>query len=169
MIRLLCVALLVGFFWVGCAGYHVGSVAGKSLQGVNTITVPVAKNESYEPGIQVTVTNEILRRLDDDGTLKTIQSGADSELTVTIKSVDRESIRGNTLDPQATEEYELYLNAEVSFFNRKLGKKVLDKVKVQGSAKFFVQTNQVEAERQAVPLAAEDLANHIVSLVVEGW
>ena len=158
------------FGLVGCAGYHLGSIGGKNLQGINTIFIPTVKNLSYEPDIQVTTTNAIIRAMDNDGTLKTVPSStADADLLVTVTSTKRESIRGNTLDPQATEEYELHVEAEVTLFSRKLSKKLLDKVKVEGVTKFFVQSDQTESERQAYPMAAEDLANHIVSLVVEGW
>jgi Lipopolysaccharide-assembly len=154
----------------GCAGYRVGSVAGEALQGVNTLFVPVAKNESYEPGLQVVTTNEIIRRFDNDGTLKTRQSlGADAQLDITLKSVTRQSLRGNRLDGEATEQYEVTIIAEVTLLNRKLGRKTLDKVLVQGSSKYFVQQDMQEAERQALPTAAEDLATRVVALVVEGW
>lgn len=155
---------------VGCAGYRVGSIAGKDLQGVTSVFVPTVKNESYEPGLPVVTTNAILRKLDNDGTLKTVQSlQADSQLDVVIKSVERHSLRGNRLDGERTEEYEVKITAQATFFNRKLGKKTLDKVTVSGVTKYFVQADQQEAERQALPTAAEDLAQNIVSLVVEGW
>jgi hypothetical protein len=40
---------------------------------------------------------------------------------------------------------------------------------VSGSTSFFTQADINEGERQALPLAAIDLANNTVSLVTEGW
>jgi hypothetical protein len=80
----------------GCAGYRVGNISGRELQGVRSVFVPTVKNETIEPGLPVMVSNEIIRRFDNDGTLETLQSAqADSELDVTIKRMERRPVRGN--------------------------------------------------------------------------
>jgi hypothetical protein len=168
----------------GCAGYRLGNISGKELQGVRSVYVPVCKNESFTPEIQVTVTNAILRAFDNDGTLQTSQQpGSDSQLDVVIKRVTRtpsRSVRRVGLNPitklpetQAnvlvTAEYELKIEAEVTFLNRKVGRNILEKKIVAGTTDYFVQNDQIESERQALPQAAEDLGRHIVSLITEGW
>jgi hypothetical protein len=154
----------------GCAGYRVGNISGRELQGVRSVFVPTVKNETIEPGLPVMVSNEIIRRFDNDGTLETLQSAqADSELDVTIKRMERRPVRGNRRNTLLTETYELTLVAEATFINRKLGRKVFESKEVRGRTEYFVQNNMQEVERQALPLAAEDLANQVVSMVTEGW
>jgi hypothetical protein len=83
--------------------------------------------------------------------------------------MERRPVRGNRRNTLLTETYELTLVAEATFINRKLGRKVFESKEVRGRTEYFVQNNMQEVERQALPLAAEDLANQVVSMVTEGW
>lgn len=162
--------LLMTWGVTGCAGYHVGNVSGRDLQGVRSVYVPVARNSSLEPDIQVTVTNEVIRRFNNDGTLEVNQTAnADSELDITITDVHRTATRSSTSDVLVTAQYQLSIVAKVTFVNRRLGRKIFENSTVTGSTTFFTQSNIQEGERQALPLAAEDLAKNAVALVTEGW
>lgn len=169
--RLYWMLLVIGVtFFTGCSGYRLGNIGGTEIQGVQTIFVPVVKNESYEPGLQVMSTNAIIRRFENDGTLQTVKSsGADSELHVTIKKVQRTGTRSDRNNIIRTAEYDVEIIAEVSYTNRRLGKKIFEGKEVRGKTAYYVQNDNQESERQALPLAAEDLAYNIVKLVVEGW
>jgi len=163
-------ALLIVWGITGCAGYRVGNISGRDLQGVHSVYVPVARNDSLEPDIQVTLTNEIIRRFNNDGTLTVNQtSNADSELDVTIINVHRTASRSSTTNILVTAQYQLTIEAKVTFINRRLGRKIFENNTVSGSTTFFTQANIQEGERQALPLAAEDLAKNAVALVTEGW
>ena len=154
----------------GCAGYRVGNISGRDLQGVRSVYVPTAKNTSLEPDLQMTVTNAIIRRFSDDGTLEVNQNAnADSELDITIINVDHNPIRSSNNDINVTAQYELKIQATATFVNRRLGRKIFENMSVSGSTTFFTQSNIQEGERQALPLAAQDLANNTVKLVTEGW
>jgi hypothetical protein len=154
----------------GCAGYRVGNTSGRDLQGVRSVYVPVAKNSSLQPDIQVVVTNAIIRRFNSDGTLETNQTAnADSELDVTITNVQSTALRSSTSDILVTAQYQLTIQATVTFVNRRLGRKIFENTMVVGNTSFFTQANIQEGERQALPLAAQDLANNAVKLVTEGW
>jgi hypothetical protein len=163
-------ALLAAVALSGCAGYRVGNVSGRDLQGVHSVYVPVAKNMSLEPDIQVVVTNAVIRRFNDDGTLTVNQSSnADSELDITITNVSRTAIASSNSDVYVTAQYQLTIQATVTFINRRLGRKIFENSQVSGQTTFFTQANIIEGERQALPLAAQDLANNAVKLVTEGW
>jgi hypothetical protein len=162
--------LLLTFTLSGCAGYRLGDISGRDLQGVHSVYVPVAQNESLEPDLQVVMTNAIIRRFENDGTLTVNQSSnADSELDVTIVSVQRTPLRSSTTDLLLTTEYQLTINATATYVNRKLGKKIFENTAVSGSTSFFTQADINEGQRQALPLAATDLATNTVKLVTEGW
>jgi hypothetical protein len=148
----------------------VGNISGRDLQGVHSVYVPVAKNTSLEPNLQMVVTNAIIRRFNDDGTLTVNQSAnADSELDITITNVEHNSVASSNSDIYVTAEYQLTIQATVTFVNRRLGRKIFENIPVTGSTTFFTQANIQEGERQALPLAAQDLANNSVKLVTEGW
>jgi hypothetical protein len=154
----------------GCAGYRVGNTSGRELQGVRSVYVPTAKNTSLEPDLQLTVTNAIIRRFNNDGTLEVNQSlSADSELDIVVTNVQHTPIRSSVNDILVTAEYQVTIQATVTFTNRKLGRKIFENAALTGSTSFFTQSDIQEGERQALPLAAEDLANNAVKLVTEGW
>jgi len=163
-------ALFVVLALSGCAGYRVGNISGRDLQGVRSVYVPVAKNTSLVPNLQVTVTNAIIRRFNDDGTLTVNQSSnADSELDITITNIAHNAIASSNSDIYVTAQYQVTIQATVTFVNRRLGRKIFENMPVTGSTTFFTQANIQEGERQALPLAATDLANNTVKLVTEGW
>jgi len=148
----------------------VGNISGRDLQGVHSVYVPVVRNESLEPDLQMVATNAIIRRFESDGTLSVNQdANSDSELDVTITDIQRQAIRSSTSDVLLTSEYQLTIEAKATFINRRLGRKIFENVSVSGSTSFFTQSDINEGERQALPLAAIDLANNTVSLVTEGW
>jgi hypothetical protein len=154
----------------GCAGYRVGNTSGRTLQGVRSVYVPMARNTSLVPDLQMTVTNAVIRRFNTDGTLETNQSqNADSEIDIVITDVEHVPIRSSSNDILVTAEYQLNLKATVTYVNRKLGRKIFENAQMQGTTSYFTQSDIQEGERQALPLAAEDLANNIVKQVTEGW
>jgi len=163
-------ALLAILFLGGCAGYRVGNTSGRDLQGVRSVYVPVARNTSLEPDLQMTVTNAVIRRFNSDGTLEVNQSSnADSELDIVITDVKHTAVRSSTSDILITAQYQLTIQATATYVNRRLGRKIFENIAVSGSTTFFTQSDIQEGERQALPLAADDLANNAVKLITEGW
>jgi hypothetical protein len=154
----------------GCAGYRLGNVSGRSLQGVRNVYVPTVRNASLEADIQMVTTNAIIRRFESDGTLETSQNAqADSELDVVVTEVQLQPLRSSSNDVLTTAQYQLTVIGRATFINRRLGKKVFDNQQVEGQTSFFAQADLNEAERQALPLACQDFANQTVELVTEGW
>jgi len=72
-------------------------------------------------------------------------------------------------DILVTAQYQVTIQATATYVNRRLGRKIFENHSVSGSTTFFTQSNIQEGERQALPLAAEDLANNTVKLITEGW
>jgi hypothetical protein len=154
----------------GCAGYRLGNISGRDLQGVHSVYVPTVRNNSLEPDIEMVATNAIIRRFESDGTLSVNQNAnSDSELDVVITDVTKSPIRSSTNDVLLTAEYELTIRARATYTSRRLGRKIFDNADVSGTTTFFTQADINEGERQALPLACTDLANNTVKLVTEGW
>lgn len=168
LISCLTIAALMAF--TGCAGYRLGNVQGEAMRGVKLIHVPTVKNRSFEPNLAIMATNAIIRAIDQDGTYRTTRAkGADAVLEVVITEVKRTPRRSSRSDTELTEEYEVLVKAEVTVRNYVQGTKVFDKQIVEGSSSFFTIADYQEAERQALPLAAEDLGRKIAVMIAEGW
>ncbi len=151
----------------GCA-YKVGSIGGEQLAGVTSVYVPVIKNDTYEPGVSVMITNSIIQRLHNDGTLEVKRKGdADSELDVRLLRVERRATRSVRNDTRLVAEYRLVLVANYTFTSRNGKPPVIGEA--EGRTEFFVGADMQEGERQAIGMAADDLAKNIVEKITENW
>ena len=153
----------------GCLGYRIGPVKPNYLADIHTIAVPVFKNETLLPRIEVLVTDSVIKQFQQDGTFK-IGNGdnADATLKAEISRITRSparSVRGNVL---ATTEFNLAMRVKYHLVGRD-GKTIGPPGEAQGTTSFFVGTDVVTDERQALPLAAEELATRPVSQLSEGW
>jgi len=132
-------ALVGTLLLTSCAGYRLGSVPYAELKGVEKIYVPVVKNESFEPGIQVMVTNAIIRRFSQDGTYETgRQSESDATLEVVITDLKRDSLRRARSNSLVTEEYRLDLIAKVTFINHRTGQKLFENEIIIGDTSYEI-------------------------------
>jgi hypothetical protein len=153
----------------GCLGYHVGPVKPYYLRDVHTIAVPTFKNRTLVPRIEVLVTDTVIKQLQQDGTFQVASDGnADATLTADIDRINRSparSVRGNVL---ATTEFNLALVVRYTLTGRD-GSLLVSRAEAVGATSFFVSTDVTTDERQALPLATEDLATRLVSQLSEGW
>jgi hypothetical protein len=153
----------------GCLGYHVGPVKPYYLRDVHNISVPTFKNRTLVPRIEVLVTDTVIKQLQQDGTFRiTSDDKADATLSGEIYRIIRtpaRSVRGNVL---ATTEFNLGLSVRYSLTGRN-GEALAPSAEAYGSTSFFVSSDVTTDERQALPLATEDLATRLVSQLSEGW
>lgn len=160
----LLLALLVG----GCAGYHVGPATPAHLKHIKTVAVPTFANTTLTPRIEALVTDTVIKQIQQDGTFRiAAESQADAVLKAEIVAVGRSparSVRGNVL---STTEFNFNLNVRYSLVGR--DGRVLSTAGASGSTSFFVSSDVSTDERQALPLAAEELAKQLVSQLSEGW
>lgn len=162
-------AILVACF-SGCAGYHIGSVKPYYLRDVHTIAVPTFKNNTLVPRIEVLITDAVIKQFQQDGTYRIVgDDEADAILKAEIAGISRNparSVSGNVL---ATEEFNLTLRVRYSLINRADGTVLAPPATVSGTTSFFVSSDIVTDERQALPLATDEVATHLVSALSEGW
>ena len=164
-------ALLFG----SCAGYHVGPIKPTRMAKVTTIAVPSFKNDTLLPRVEVLLANAVIKQLQQDGTYRIVRENeADAIFQGHLEQVVRRparSVRGNVL---LTREYLLTLRCTYEVTDRVTGA-ILDRRAALGQATIFVSgTDAIAAdltqdERQAIPIAAENLAKDIVSHLSEGW
>jgi len=169
-IRLFLLSSLIAIplFTVSCAGYRVGAVTPAYLSEVNTIHVPNFKNNTLEPRLDAIVTNAVIARLMDDGTLQVV-NGDDPEVVLegTITRVDRRQLRSARFDTLRSRELGFTLTVEYRLVDP-VNQRVLATGIVRGDTRLFIDANIQGAERQAVPDAADQLAVDLVARVTEG-
>ena len=166
---------LAALVFSGCAGYHVGPIKPTRMAKVDTIAVPSFKNDTLLPRVEVLLANAVIKQIQQDGTYKIArENDADAvfhgRLEQIVRSPSR-SVIGNVL---LTREYTLTLRCRYEVTDRRTGT-IIYRQNAVGQTSFFVSgTNTLAAdvnqdERQAFPLAAEQLAKDIVSHLSEGW
>ena len=152
----------------GCAGYTLGPATPAYLKHIHTIAVPTFGNTTLTPHIEVLVTNTVIKQFQQDGTFRIVSAdAADATLKAEIIGVTRapaRSVRGNVL---STTEFTLGLSVKYTLIGR--DGNVLAPGSAGGGTSFFVGSDVNTDERQALPLAAEELARHLVSQLSEGW
>lgn len=152
-----------------CFGYHIGPVKPYYLRDVHTIAIPTFENSTLIPRIEVLVTDTVIKQFQQDGTFQiTSNENADAILKGEISRIARSparSVRGNVL---ATSEFNLVVRLKYKLVGQD-GQPIGPPGEVSGTTSFFVGTDVITDERQALPLATEELATHLVSQLSEGW
>jgi hypothetical protein len=153
----------------GCLGYHIGPAKPYYLREVHAISVPTFKNSTLLPRIEVLITGTVIKQFQQDGTFRiTNDEKADATLKGDIIHIGRSparSVRGNVL---ATTEFNLNIRVRYTLVGRD-GKPLAPAAEAVGTTNFFVGTDVTTDERQALPLATEELATRLVSQLSEGW
>ncbi|MEY2526306.1 MAG: hypothetical protein QOE73_1077 [Verrucomicrobiota bacterium] len=153
----------------GCLGYRIGSVKPNYLSDIHTIAVPTFKNQTLQPRIEVLVTDTVVKQFQQDGTFR-IASNENSDAIlegqiVTVGRSPARSLRGNVL---ATTEFNLVMRVKYRLIGRD-GRPLGPQGVATGTTSFFVGSDVATDERQALPLATEQLATQLVSQLSEGW
>jgi outer membrane lipopolysaccharide assembly protein LptE/RlpB len=153
----------------GCLGYHLGPVKPNVLRDVHAIAVPTFENKTLLPRIEVLITDSVIKQLQQDGTYRIAnENNADAILKAEVTDISRtpaRSLRGNVL---RTTEFNLTMHVKYKL-ETSSGTVLMPSTEVVGTTSFFVQADVTTDERQALPLAAEELATHLVTQLSEGW
>ncbi|HMG04500.1 MAG TPA: LptE family protein [Chthoniobacterales bacterium] len=152
----------------GCAGYHLGPATPAFLRDIHSIAVPTFKNTTLIPRVEALVTGTVIKQFQQDGTFRiTNEDSADAilkgEITAASRSPAR-SLQGNVL---STTEFNLALSVNYTLVGR--DGRTITASGASGTTSFFVGNDVNTDERQALPLAAEQLAVRLVSQLSEGW
>jgi hypothetical protein len=151
----------------GCAGYRLGPTNGVAA-GEQSIRVNPFTNHTLEPRLGDAVTTALRNALQRDGTYHLATSGsADILVNGVISHYDRRELSFLPNDVLTVQDYRVSLTAEITAREAATGR-LLFKGPVKGYALVRVGSDLPSAERQAVPLMAEDLARNVTGLLVDG-
>ncbi len=158
---------LIALWVTGCAGYHLGPTNGV-VAGEKSVQVNPFINQTLEPRLTDAVTSQMRKEVQRDGTYQ-LDSKGDADIVVSgsLTSYQRVEVTLAANDVLTVRDFRLSLTARVSARERVSGKEILDQT-VSGFTLIRVGADLPSAERQAMPLLADDLARNITALLVEG-
>jgi hypothetical protein len=162
-----CMAALLALLLTGCAGYRVGPTNGLAA-GSRSIQVQPFENKTIEPRLIEAVAFALRKQLQQDGTFRLeSRDEGDVRVTGTIVAFDRQQLSLQSRDALTPRDYRLTITAHVVATERSTGKTVLDQ-RIKGYSDIRIGPDLASAERQALPLVAEDLARSVTALLVDG-
>lgn len=161
------VALCTGFVLCGCAGYRLGPTHGLA-EGERSVQVMPFVNRTLEPRLGDAVTGALRKELQRDGSYRLATRGAgDLVVSGVITRYHRQEQSFVPEDVVSVRDYRVGLTAQVTAREPATGKVVLD-TSVTGYTLMRVGSDLTSSERQALPLAATDLARQITALLADG-
>lgn len=130
--------------------------------------VPLGNVYAYEPGMEIKITNAVIRRLQLDGNLKVLPADqADAILEGEMTGFDQEGTRFTSLE--RIEEYRLFITVAMRLKDPKTGEVLWEEGGFSGDASFFVTGPRAVSRSIATEQAIERLARNIVDRIVEDW
>jgi hypothetical protein len=151
----------------GCASYHFGAVNG-AVAGEKSVEVLPFNNQTLQPRLGDALTQALRERLQVDGTYHLATHGpGDVIVTGVIHQYARETLGFASTDVATPVDYQVGATVHVTVRDRLSGKLLLDK-DVKGHTLVNIGSDLGSAERQALPLLAQDVAQNIAELLTEG-
>lgn len=167
--RVLLVVPLVGLLVCasGCAGYKLGPSNGLHA-GDKSIQINPVINSTLEPRLGAALNQALRKEIQRDGTYR-LSTRGDGDVVVNTEIVRyyRREMAFQPRDTLSAQDYELNVYARVVATDQRLGKEVMNK-EVRGRVIIRIGTDLVSAERQNLPLLAENFAENVTSLLVDG-
>jgi len=150
----------------GCA-YRLGPSSGVE-PGSRSIAILPFENNTLEPRVTENVANALRAQIQQEGTfLLATQGDGDVVVSGIIQNLTRDEQSFQARDTRTLRDYRFEMVAHVTATERGSGRKLLDR-EVRGHTMLRVVNDLPSAERQAMPLAAANLARNITSLLVDG-
>jgi hypothetical protein len=158
--------LLAGLL-TGCAGYRLGPTNAQTA-GARSVQINPVVNQTVEPRLAEAVTAALRKQFQRDATYR-VATRNDGDILVTgvITRYDRRELSFLPDDVLTVQDYQVSMTAQITARERSSGRVLLDQP-VTGRSLLRVGTDLASAERQMLPLMAEDLAKNVVALLAEG-
>jgi len=157
----------------GC-GYHLGEIKPTSMRRVTTLSIPTFKNQTLIPRLEAQTADAVVKQFQQDGTYRIDSADrADAIVEGTIESVKRVPMRIFANNVLQTSEFELTLTVRYRVIDRITGAVLMQGTAI-GVTPFFTESDRVNSDivtnqNMNYPIAAQRMAEHLVSRVSEGW
>ena len=151
----------------GCASYRLGPV-NPAIPAGQAIEVGLFENATPQSGLTESVNASIRRELHRDGTFG-LATGGDGDVLLTgnITAYRRSAVSFQPRDILSVRDFEVELVTRILAAEKATGKVLIDH-ELTGRTTVRLGGDLASAERQALPLLANDLARKTVALLAEG-
>lgn len=156
----------------GC-GYTSKTKLPRDIQSIYIETVlnkiPIEQMYSYQPGLEMDITNAVIQRLQVDGNLKVVsdKSKADAILSTDLKAYEQEGVRFNSLE--GVSEFRLFIVLALTLTHRETEEVLWAEPNFSGNDEYFVTEVRSMGQRSATTKAIDDLAKKVVDRITEDW
>ncbi len=163
---LLSACLVAVSLLVGCGGYTLGPTNGL-ISGDKSIQITPFLNHTLEPRLGDTVTTALRRNIQRDGTYH-LATGGEADIVVTgvVTHYTRHELNFEPHDVLTVQDFRVTVTAEITARDRATG----NATNWTATAYTLVQVGSdlPSAERQAMPLLADELAKNVTGSLVDG-
>jgi hypothetical protein len=162
---LLC--LLALMLTLGCRGYRLGPTNPELTDG-KTLQVQFFENQTIEPGLPEALNQALRQEIQRDGSYR-LRTDADPDVLVrgVITRYERRPLAYQPTDVISATDYELRLTAQLTAVDRISGRVLVER-RLTGRTSIRLGNDLASAERQALPILAEDWARQAASALTEG-
>lgn len=165
MNRLLSAAGLAAVVFLSGCAYQLGPT-NEQIAGAQTIAIQHFPNQTLEPRLTDLVATSLRREVQRDGTFRLATQGqADLVVTGTIINLNRQPVGSTRDDVLTPTDYDVRITARVKALR---GGQTVYEGEVSGSAQVVFSSDLNNAERQNLPVAADNLARNLVSAIANG-
>ncbi len=168
MLSQLLAAALCLIALTSCAGYQLGNAKPSELSSVNSISVPLFKNDTQEQRLASLVTNSMVDAITRDGTYEIASSAtSDADLIATIKTIKYSERRNARFDSLRASEMYMQMVVEWKLVDHQ--NESLSSGTVTGLTQFSVAPNQQLSRSNAFSDAAKDATELIMLRIANGF
>jgi hypothetical protein len=159
----------------GCAQYQLGTNGKLAFR---TLYVEPVENKTQLPQATAIIGTQIRDALLRDGRVTLVASPdeADATLRVTLTSFGREVATASPNDTGLARKFDLHLSAHCTLRDNKAGKALFENRLISTQQQIFAtatpeafESQQLQAEYQAVPLLARSLADKVAHAALDVW
>ena len=165
--------LMAAMLLVSGCGYTQKTVLPNDIKSIYVETVknevPIDQVYAHVPGVEIKVTNAVIKRLNQDGTLKVVSdpTKADAILESSMIQFQQEGARYSNLE--SVEEYKLYIALSLKLINAKTKETIWVEPNFYGDSEYFVSDVRSIGLNEAADRSVERLARNVVDRIVEDW
>ena len=165
-------ACLVFLILPGC-GYTTRSAMPETMKSIYVETIvnkiEVAEIIAYKPGLEIDITNAIVRRLQRDGNLKVVKTPEEADVILDADMIhfDQEGLRFSRLE--TSQELKIYIVLSVRLVDAKSQQVLWEEENFSGDQEYFISQLRDQAQDDAATLAVDRLARNVVDRIVEDW
>lgn len=169
-------AFILGLgFSAGCAHYQLGTSGKLSF---HTLYIAPVENKAKLPQSVAIVSTQIREAFLHDGRVTLVNSPAEAEttLTVSLSNYGRDVTSARPDDTGLARKFSLKLTAVCTLSDNRTGTALYEKRELTAEQQIFttatpqqLDSNQLQAEYQALPLLAASLAQKVAHTTLDVW